>query len=90
MAYHLALIGGEEFSDRFPDIHAGLPAGRGEQPRVVFLPTPAADDDHIEELLLLGQVALDLDDERQAGEVVGQEQAEQPVPVPQGIAVKGH
>jgi cyanophycinase len=44
MAYHLALIGGEEFSDRFLDIHAGLAAGRGEQPRVVFLPTPAADD----------------------------------------------
>jgi hypothetical protein len=32
-------------------------------------------------LLLLGQVALDFHRERQAGEEVGQQEAEQPVPV---------
>lgn len=44
MAYDLALIGGEEFSDAFPDIHASLAAGRGDKPRVAFLPTAAASD----------------------------------------------
>lgn len=44
MAYHLALIGGEEFSDNFQAIHASLAAGRGRNSRVVFLPTPAAND----------------------------------------------
>jgi hypothetical protein len=39
-------------------------------------------DHHAEQLLLHRQVALDLDAERRAGEEVGEEQAEQPVPVP--------
>ena len=42
---HLALIGGEEFSDGFEDVHASLLKDTGRaQPRVVFLPTCAADD----------------------------------------------
>jgi len=44
MAYNLALIGGEEFSDNFREIHAGLTADRGMKPQVAFLPTPAAND----------------------------------------------
>ena len=44
MADRLALIGGEEFSDDFEEIHAGLVAALGGKPRVVFLPTPAAND----------------------------------------------
>lgn len=44
MTGHLALIGGEEFSENFPAIHAGLAAERGRKPRVVFLPTAAAND----------------------------------------------
>jgi len=44
MAYNLALIGGEEFSDKFREIHAGLFTDPGRNPRVAFLPTPAAND----------------------------------------------
>ena len=44
MAQNLALIGGEEFSDAFQAIHAGLAADCGKNPRVAFLPTPAAND----------------------------------------------
>lgn len=44
MSGNLALIGGEEFSENFPVIHAGLAAERGRKPRVAFLPTPAAND----------------------------------------------
>jgi cyanophycinase-like exopeptidase len=44
MVNRLALIGGEEFSDDFEIIHAGLLAALGGRPRVVFLPTPAAND----------------------------------------------
>jgi cyanophycinase-like exopeptidase len=44
MTYSLALIGGEEFSDAFKAIHAGLATDRGKNPRVAFLPTPAAND----------------------------------------------
>jgi len=44
MAYKLALIGGEEFSDDFEGIHDGLVTALGGKPRVVFLPTPAAHD----------------------------------------------
>lgn len=41
----LALIGGEEFADGFEQVHASLLADVGrKQPRVVFLPTCAADD----------------------------------------------
>src|SRR5512137_375344 len=41
----LALIGGEEFADGFEDVHASLLKETGRaQPRVVFLPTCAADD----------------------------------------------
>jgi cyanophycinase len=40
----LALIGGEEFADGFEDVHAELLAELGGRPRVVFLPTCAADD----------------------------------------------
>jgi hypothetical protein len=36
------------------------------------------------------QVALDLDDERRAGEDVGEEQAEQALVVAEGVAVGGH
>lgn len=43
MAYDLALIGGEEFSENFRAVHAGL-VPDGGAPRVVFLPTPAAQD----------------------------------------------
>jgi hypothetical protein len=52
-------------------------------------PTSTANDHHVEELLLFGQVELDLNREGQAGEEVGQEQPEKPVPVAQGIAVGG-
>ena len=44
MAFNLALIGGEEFSDAFEAIHAGLTAERRRKLRVAFLPTPAAND----------------------------------------------
>jgi len=44
MAHKLALIGGEEFSDDFEDMHVGLIAPLGRKPRVAFLPTPAAND----------------------------------------------
>jgi cyanophycinase len=45
MHSRLALIGGEEFSDGFDDVHAGLLKDTGRaQPRLVFLPTCAADD----------------------------------------------
>ena len=44
MCAHLALIGGEEFSDGFEDVHAGLLADLGGRRRVVYLPTCAADD----------------------------------------------
>jgi cyanophycinase len=41
----LALIGGEEFASGFEEVHAGLLKDIGcAQPRVVFLPTCAADD----------------------------------------------
>jgi cyanophycinase len=41
----LALIGGEEFSNGFEDVHASLLNDTGSaQPRLVFLPTCAADD----------------------------------------------
>jgi cyanophycinase-like exopeptidase len=44
MSNRLALIGGEEFSDDFEAMHAGLMAALGRNPRVIFLPTPAAHD----------------------------------------------
>ena len=44
MAHKLALIGGEEFADGFEDVHASLVTDLGGKPRVVFLPTPAAND----------------------------------------------
>lgn len=44
MAYKLALIGGEEFANAFQDVHASLLADLGGEPRVAFLPTPAAND----------------------------------------------
>lgn len=44
MGSQLALIGGEEFSDDFEDIHANLVSDLGGKPKVVFLPTPAAND----------------------------------------------
>ncbi len=45
MRSRLALIGGEEFAAGFEDVHAGLLADTGAaKPRVVFLPTCAADD----------------------------------------------
>lgn len=45
MPPHLALIGGEEFAAGFEDVHASLLKDTGiAQPRVVFLPTCAADD----------------------------------------------
>lgn len=44
MRNKLALIGGEEFSDDFQDVHASLVVSLGEKPRVVFLPTAAAND----------------------------------------------
>lgn len=43
MSGTIALIGGEEFSDNFQAIHARLAEPGGKQ-RIVFLPTPAADD----------------------------------------------
>ena len=45
MYSRLALIGGEEFSNGFEDVHASLLRDTGRaQPRLVFLPTCAADD----------------------------------------------
>jgi len=44
MVNRLALIGGEEFSDDFEDIHVGLINSLGRKPRVTFLPTAAAND----------------------------------------------
>ena len=45
MNSRLALIGGEEFSDGFEDVHTSLLKDTGiAQPRLVFLPTCAADD----------------------------------------------
>lgn len=44
MAHKLALIRGEEFADAFQDVHASLVADLGGEPRVAFLPTPAAND----------------------------------------------
>ena len=44
-------------------------------------PAAAAQDHHVEELLLLGQVALDFDGKGGIGEEVGEEQAEQAMPV---------
>jgi cyanophycinase len=45
MHARLALIGGEEFADGFEDVHASLLRDTGRvQPRLVFLPTCAADD----------------------------------------------
>jgi hypothetical protein len=44
MSNRLALIGGEEFSDDFEAVHAGLMAALGRKPRVAFLPTAAAQD----------------------------------------------
>src|SRR5437870_11610535 len=42
---------------------------------------PLAQDDHVENLLLLRQILLQLDLKRRAGEEVGQEEAEESVPV---------
>jgi cyanophycinase len=45
MHSRLALIGGEEFADGFEDVHAGLLKDTGRaRPRLVFLPSCAADD----------------------------------------------
>jgi cyanophycinase len=45
MHSRFALIGGEEFSNGFEDVHASLLKDTGRaQPRLVFLPTCAADD----------------------------------------------
>jgi cyanophycinase-like exopeptidase len=45
MHARLALIGGEEFADGFEEVHASLLKDTGRaQPRVIFLPTCAADD----------------------------------------------
>ena len=44
MRNKLALIGGEEFSDDFQDVHESFAAFLGKKPRVAFLPTPAAND----------------------------------------------
>lgn len=44
MNNRLALIGGEEFSDDFEAIHAGLIAAFERKPRLAFLPTAAAQD----------------------------------------------
>jgi cyanophycinase len=44
MSNRLALIGGEEFSDDFEAMHAGLIAALGQNPRLAFLPTAAAHD----------------------------------------------
>src|SRR5215510_1562486 len=44
MANRLALIGGEEFSDDFEDIHVGLIKSLRQKPCVTFLPTAAAND----------------------------------------------
>jgi hypothetical protein len=43
-------------------------------------PGAAADDHHVEQLLLDRQVPLDLDLERRAGEEVGEQETEQTVP----------
>ena len=45
MHLRLALIGGEEFAAGFEDVHASLLRDTGRaQPRIVYLPTCAADD----------------------------------------------
>ena len=44
MGNQLVLIGGEEFSDDFQNVHARLATSLGERPRVTFLPTAAAHD----------------------------------------------
>lgn len=44
MGNKLALIGGEEFSDEFQDVHASVAAFLGKKPKVAFLPTAAAND----------------------------------------------
>jgi hypothetical protein len=54
-------------------------------------PPPApADDDHVEQSLLHRQVTLHFDHEGGAAEQVGQQRAEQAVPVAQGFAFDGH
>jgi hypothetical protein len=53
-------------------------------------PAAAAQDHYVEELLLFRQVAFDLHDERRPGEKVGQEQAEESMPVAQCIPIVGH
>jgi hypothetical protein len=50
----------------------------------------AADDQHVEQLLLHRQVTLDIDHEGRAGEEVGQEQPEESVPVAQWLALDSH
>src|SRR5262249_15608024 len=50
----------------------------------------AANDDHVEVLLLHRKVVLHLHLERRAGEEVGQQHPEQPVPVPQRLPFDGH
>jgi hypothetical protein len=67
-----------------PQTFQAIGQATGEAP-----PAPPHDH-HIEQLLLYREVALDLDDERRAAEEVGQEQAEQTVPVAQGLALDGH
>jgi len=44
MAQNLVLIGGEEFTDSFQDVHSSLMSGLGEKPCIAFLPTAAAND----------------------------------------------
>lgn len=44
MGNQLVLIGGEEFSDDFHNVHASLVTSLGERPRVTFLPTAASND----------------------------------------------
>ena len=53
-------------------------------------PTAPAQDYHVEKLLLLRQVALHFHRERRVGEEVHEEQAEQAMPVAQGIPIDGH
>jgi hypothetical protein len=53
--------------------------------------TPAAAaDEHVEQLLLHRQVALDFNNEGRAGEEVGQQQPKQAVPVAQRLPRAGH
>jgi hypothetical protein len=51
---------------------------------------PAAHDHNIEELLLLGHVALHFDQERGANEEVVEEQAKDAVPVSGRISLRGY